>query len=223
MRKILAIWRQRIRFFRLEYFTRLAKKDFATIQSKKTPVVLVAGIYASGRSLLPLKKFLESQNYPVYLAPEKKNRESIPILAKRLQKQIQKIPAPKVQIVAHSMGGITVLKALQNKKTLAKVLQVITLGSPLNGCALGSLAFWEHWNNQKYLALHSPAIKKINSHKKINQKICALYAYFDEIVFPKRNMKLENAKENKELLTYGHVGLILYRRTWEEVAKRLVK
>jgi len=223
MKKFLAIWRQRIYFFRLEYFTKLRKKDFETIKSQKTPVVLVAGIYASGRSLLPMKKFLERKGYPVHLAPEKKNYESVLILARRLEKQIQKIPAQKVQIVAHSMGGITALQALQNPKIFAKVVQVVTLGSPLNGCRLGNLAFWEHWNNQKYLALHSPAIKKINSHKKINQKICTLYACFDEIVFPKRNMKLKNAKENKELPTYGHTGLILYRRTWKEVAKRLVK
>jgi pimeloyl-ACP methyl ester carboxylesterase len=223
MKKLGAIWRQRIRFFRLEHFTRLHEKDFTTIQSKKTPVVLVAGIYAGGRSLLPLKKFLESQNYPVYLAPEKQNYEAVSILAKRLEKQIQKISDPKIQIMAHSMGGITVLQALQNPKIFAKVTQVITLGSPLNGCLLGSLAFLERRRNQKYLALNSQAIKKLNSNLKINCKIRVLWAAFDEIVFPKKSIKLRGAKENAELPVYGHTGLILAKKSWQEILKRLVK
>jgi triacylglycerol lipase len=222
MKKLFAIWKQRIHFFYLEYFTKLNKKDFETIKSKKTPVILVAGIYAGGRSLLPMKKFLEAKGYPVYLTPEKKNYAPIPVLAKKLQKQILRISAKKVQLVAHSMGGVTVLAALQDKKTLAKVAQVITLGSPLNGCFLGKIAFWEHWNNQKYVA-PSAEIAKLNANVGINKKIRALYSCFDEIVFPKRNMPLRHAKESKELSTYGHVGLILYRKTWEEVAKRLVR
>ncbi len=223
MKKFLAVWKQRLRFIRLEYFTSLRKKDFQTIKSKKTPVVLVAGIYAGGRSLLPMKKFLESKGWSVYLAPEKKNFEVVPILAKRLEKQIQNIPAKKVQIIAHSMGGITTLNALQNPKTLAKVSQVITLGSPLQGCKFGSVAFWEKGKNQKYLALDSKDIAEVNSNLKINKKIRALHSCFDEIVFPKKITEIKGAKENTEIPTYGHVGLILAKRTWREVLKRLVK
>ncbi|MBU1089873.1 hypothetical protein KKF38_03720, partial [Patescibacteria group bacterium] len=222
MKKFLAIWRQRVRFFYLEYFTKLKKSDFQTIKSRKTPIVLVAGIYASGRSLLPLKKFLEKNGYPVYLAPEKKNTEPLPILARRLGKQILAVPAKKVQIIAHSMGGITALKALQNKKILAKVKQAITLGSPLDGCFFGNLAFWERRRNQKYLALHSKEIRKLNSNSKINRKIRVLHSYFDEIVFPKKFTKLRGAKENCELPVYGHVGLILAKRSWREILRRLV-
>ncbi len=222
MKKFLAIWSQRIRFLILEYFSRLSSKDFKTIKSSKTPVVLVAGIYASGRSLLPLKKFLEKNGYPVYLAPEKKNTEHLPILARRLEKQILAVPAKKVQIVAHSMGGMTVLKTLQDSKTLAKVSQVIMLGSPLNGCVLGSLVFWERRRNQKYLALHSNEIEKLNSNPKVNRKIRALFSQFDGVVFPKKISKLKHAKENAELPIYGHVGLILARRSWREILGRLV-
>ncbi|MCF7836377.1 alpha/beta hydrolase [Candidatus Gracilibacteria bacterium] len=147
----------------------------------------------------------------------------VSILAKRLEKQIQNIPAPKVQIVAHSMGGITVLQALQNPKTFAKVKQVITLGSPLNGCLLGSLAFLEQRRNQKYLALNSRVIEKLNLNPKINRKIRALHAYFDGIVFPKKSTQLACAKENSEIPIYGHVGLILAKKSWQEILKRLVK
>ena len=222
MKKFLAIWKQRIRFLILEYLSRISSKDFKTIKSSKTPVVLVAGIYASGRSLLPLKKFLEKNGYPIYLAPEKKNTEPLPALVRRLEKQILAVPAKKIQIIAHSMGGITTLKACQNKKTLAKVSRVIMLGSPLNGCVLGSLAFWERWRNQKYLSLHSNEIEKLNSNSKINRKICALFSQFDGMVFPKNVSILKHAKENAELPVYGHVGLILAKRSWREILRRLV-
>ncbi|MCK5471739.1 hypothetical protein KAI54_00955 [Candidatus Gracilibacteria bacterium] len=140
-----------------------------------------------------------------------------------MEKQILAVPAKKVQIVAHSMGGMTVLKMLQDSKTLAKVSQVIMLGSPLNGCALGSLAFWERWRNQKYLALNSRVIKKLNSNPKINRKIQALFSQFDGIVFPKNISKLKHAKENAELPIYGHVGLILAKKSWREILGRLTR
>jgi triacylglycerol lipase len=222
MSKFLAIWHQRLRFFYLEWFTKLKQQDFETIKSEKTPVVLVAGTYASGRGLLPLKKFLESLGYPVYLAPAKRNFEPVPILAKKLQQQIQKIPAKRVQIIAHSLGGMTTLVALQDSKIFTKVVQVITLGSPLNGCLLGSLAFWERRNYQKYIALNSKTIRHLSSNPKINKKIRVFYACFDEIVFPKRNMCLKYAKENVELSVYGHMGLVLGKDVWKEIAKRLV-
>ncbi|MFH1375300.1 MAG: hypothetical protein ABIH35_01370 [Patescibacteria group bacterium] len=213
----------RLRFFWLEYFTRLRKKDFATIKSKRVPVVLVAGIYAGGRSLLPMKHFLESKGYPVYLALEQKNWEPVPILAKRLQRQISCLPAKHVQIVAHSMGGITTLAALRDKKVLSKVKQIITLGSPLNGCPLGSVAFWERGKNQKYLASNSKIIKRLNSNPKINRKIRSLCASFDEIVFPQKVSRLRGAKENYKLPISGHASLILAEEVWEEILKRLVQ
>lgn len=222
MKNIFNINFHRIRFFRLEYFTRLRKKDFGVIKSKRTPVVLVAGIYAGGRSLLPMKKFLENKGYPVYLAPEKKNIERVPILAKRLQQMLLKIPAKRVQIVAHSMGGITTLAALQDKKVLSKVKQVLTLGSPLNGCALGSVAFWERGKNQEYLASSSKTIEKLNSNPKINRKIRSLYSFFDEIVFPQKVSRLQGAKENHKLPISGHASLILDEKVWQEIAKRLI-
>ena len=222
MKKFLAVWRQRIYFFYLEYFTRLRKSDFRTIKSRKTPIVLVGGIYAGARSLLMMKKFFESKGYPVYLPSEKKNFQQIPVLAKRLQNQIKKIPAQKVQIIAHSMGGITTLQALRDAKTLAKIQQVITIGSPLNGCPMGNLAFWEYRNNQKYLAKNSETIHKLNSNKKINRKIRSLYAEFDEIVFPKKTSILLGAKENRQLKVHGHLGLILAKKSFREIAKRLV-
>ncbi len=156
LKKHFASFRLRAEFWRLEYFSRSRAKDFATIKSKRMPVVLVAGIYASGKSLRPLKKFLEQKGWPVSLAPAEKNYAAVPILAKRLEERILAIPAKKVQIVAHSLGGITALVALKTPKVFAKVAQVITLGSPLQGCALGKFAFWE----LKKIAISSRPIRK---------------------------------------------------------------
>ena len=210
----------RTRFYYLEYFTKLEKKDFETIKSEKTPVILVAGIYGSARSLVLMKKFLEEHGYPVYLLSDKKNIDPVPVLAKRLEKKILKIPAKKIQIVAHSMGGITTLKALQSKKVFEKVARVITIGSPLNGCFFGKLAFWEKNKNQKWVS-SSEEVKSLSSDKKINKKIYSLYAEIDEVVFPYRSSILIGAGENKKIKVKGHAGLILAEKSWEEVLKRL--
>ncbi|MFH0776265.1 MAG: hypothetical protein V1936_01475 [Patescibacteria group bacterium] len=223
LRKFFAIRWQRLYFFWIENCTHLRPRDLKTIVAKKMPVVLISGIYTGGRSLLPLKQFLESQGWPVYLPAEKKNFARLPILAKQLERRIREIPAKKVQIVAHSMGGLTALWALQDPKLRARVAQVISLGAPFNGCILGSLAFWERKRNQKYLALHSAAIKKMQANRAACGKIRALHAKFDELVFPESTTILKGARENTELQVIGHAGLLLAKKTWRAIAKRLLK
>lgn len=185
--------------------------------------MLVSGIYAGGRSFLPFKKFLEKNGWSVSLAPEQKNCELVEILARKLQKRIAEIPAKRVQIVTHSMGGITVLCALQNSKIFKKVEQVITLGSPLRGCALGDLAFWEKKKNQKWLARNSVELAKLTASPKINRKIISLRAEFDEIVFPAKVSILLDARENSEIKIIRHAGLILAKKSWREIVRRLLK
>lgn len=223
LKKYSESWNARWRFWRLEYLTRLRQKDFATIKSKRVPIVLVAGIYASGKSLRPMKKFFEQKGWPVSLAPGEKNYESVPVLAKRLEQRILALPAKKVQIVAHSLGGITALAALRNPKVFAKVSQVIALGSPLNGCALGNLAFWELKKNRDFVALNSKKIQALTASPKINRKFRSLRAKLDPVVFPVEASILTGARENSELKVVGHIALILSPEAWRAVAKRLVK
>jgi len=228
MEKIILFFRKKIviylrlsRFIWLEYFTRLSIADKNTVLSKKTPVVLVAGIYASARSLVPLKKFLELHGFAVYLPPQKKNTEAISILAEKLAQQILAIPQKKVQVIACSMGGITVLAAAQNSRIAEKISQIITLGSPFAGCYLGSLVFWEYWRNQKYLKYLSRETTKLTSDKHLNKKVRALFARHDGLVFPQKCAILLGAKENIELPVDGHVSLIFSPKVWREIICRL--
>ena len=223
LKKHFASFRLRAEFWRLEYFSRSRAKDFATIKSKRMPVVLVAGIYASGKSLRPLKKFLEQKGWPVSLAPAEKNYAAVPILAQKLEERILAIPAKKVQIVAHSLGGITALVALKTPKVFAKVAQVITLGSPLQGCALGKFAFWELKKNRDFVAPNSKKIQALTANSKINRKFRSLRAHFDPIVFPPEVSILPGAQENRGLPVVGHIALILSLTAWRSVVKRLLK
>jgi pimeloyl-ACP methyl ester carboxylesterase len=211
----------RFRFWRLEYFSRLSKKDFCTINSQKMPVVLVAGIYAGGRSLVPLKKFLEKNGWSVSLAPERKNFAPLSELAEKLARRIAKIPAQKVQLVVHSMGGLTALVALRDPKISRKVDRVIALGSPFGGSALGAFALLE--KNQKYLVLGSPELKTLTANHKINSKFFALRAEFDEIVFPPEVSELPDARENSTIPVTSHAALILSKKSWRAVVRRLEK
>ena len=204
----------------MEYFTKLSPQDFETIESNKTPVILVAGMRSSGRMLLPLKEFLESKGYPTYLPPEKKNLDHLPKLAKRLIKQVQKIQKPKVQIVAHSLGGLITLKAMQDPEFAEKVERVIALGSPFRGSLLGVFAL--HDNNRKFVRYLSEETDELTSHKAINHKFISLFAEYDEVVIPQKCATLRYAKENAEIPIIGHFNLIVDPKAFKEIAKRLV-
>lgn len=215
-------WKRRARYFWLEYLRYFSPKKIKTIKSNRIPVVFVAGIYASGRSFLPFKKFLEARGWPVDVDFSKRNVDELSLLAAKLKKRILKIPAKKVQIVAHSMGGLTTLAVLADPKIRAKVELVITIGTPFRGCALGSFAFWERDRNQKFLVLGSAEAKKLTANRAANRKFRTLHAKFDEIVFPKGITILRGARENSEIEVFGHLALLLARKSWREIAKRLI-
>lgn len=215
----LDVSRNRYRAYRLEVSepdpTELPPK---ILKSKKQPVLLVAGIFASGRMWLPFKQFLESRGYTVYLPPLKRNFADVPTLAAELAAQIQKLPAKKIQIVAHSLGGLTALAALQNPKIAAKVSQVITLGSPLLGCFFGTIyptaaRPWLKFNSAERSAWLRNSVTK---------KFKTFVARRDWIVFPASRAVLSAAAEVLELPVAGHLSLVLHPAVWAAVERRLV-
>lgn len=105
--------------------------------------------------------------------------------------QVKKIPPPKVNILAHSMGGLLVREAVQityprDRKNAADYInKIVTLGTPHKGISFQFLRDWikldaeqelEHFNPDFQEDKH-PAKKGSKAKPKKNQ---AAYKYFDK-------------------------------------------
>jgi triacylglycerol esterase/lipase EstA (alpha/beta hydrolase family) len=112
--------------------------------------------------------------------------------------------APKVAIVAHSMGGL-VARAWMRAHGRSAVARVITLGTPHHGTALarfglGRNAFQMRDNSDWLRALAA------GEDGATRALVTSLYTHHDNIVSPRESGRLEGAR-NLEFGGIGHVAL----------------
>jgi len=87
--------------------------------------------------------------YPVRVAPI----GSIAVRARQLQRQIQSISAERVNIIAHSMGGLDARYAISRLGLGARVASLTTIGTPHRGTPLADTGalFIGEWRHMRHL------------------------------------------------------------------------
>jgi len=98
-------------------------------------VVLVHGIWMTGLELALLKRRLRRQSFRTTLFHYRSLCKPVEHNAQRLCAFINKLDAPRVHIVAHSLGGIVTLQALHDQPGLIDG-RIVLLGSPVNGSVI---------------------------------------------------------------------------------------
>ena len=95
-------------------------------------VVLVHGIWMTTLELRPLAWRLQRCGYPCryFYYPSLRHRPADN--ARRLAAYLHQLDAPRIHLVAHSLGGI-VLSHLFEQGAAARIGRVVMLGSPLQG------------------------------------------------------------------------------------------
>jgi triacylglycerol lipase len=124
------------------------RKRIATIPGGPLPVVLVHGFFGFDRIGVPgvrlhyfrgIVKHLESLGidaHAVRLPPF----ASVPERAKILVDKINALPHERVDIIAHSLGGLDARYALAHLGLASKVRSLVTVGTPHHGTPLADLA-----------------------------------------------------------------------------------
>jgi len=112
------------------------------------PVVLVHGLFGFDRIGLPgakldyfrgITRHLESLGchaHPVRLPPA----ASVPDRARELVAAIDALPHPRIDLIAHSLGGLDARYALTHLGLARRVRSLVTVGTPHRGTPLADLA-----------------------------------------------------------------------------------
>jgi triacylglycerol esterase/lipase EstA (alpha/beta hydrolase family) len=176
--------------------------------SGRPPVLLLHGYGCNSgywAHLMPLLDAARISHASVDLEPVAGDIDGYVPLVERAVRDLQSATgAPKVAIVAHSMGGL-VARAWMRAHGRSAVARVITLGTPHHGTALarfglGRNAFQMRDNSDWLRALAA------GEDASIRALVTSLYTHHDNIVSPRESGRLEGAR-NLEFGGIGHVAL----------------
>ena len=195
----------------------------------KHPVLLIHGIFHNSSAFLKIKQRLKAfgwrQIYSLNLSTYSKG---IPDLAQEISQKIDSIlkdsDFKKVDIVAHSLGGMIARYYIQCLEGHPKIRHCITLGTPHQGTLLAKIGLGKSIRDLKKTSL---VMKKLNSTPLPKSvKFTSLWSPFDTLVLPPKNSQFKNAKsfdhvKNIKVEDAGHAGLLFSKRVFYHIANIL--
>ena len=98
-------------------------------------VVLVHGVWMTGLEMRPLARRLRACGYDTVVFSYRSLLQPLAHNAARLADRVRQQDAPTVHLVGHSLGGLVILRALQDHPNLING-RIVLLGSPVNGSVI---------------------------------------------------------------------------------------
>jgi triacylglycerol lipase len=191
----------------------------------KNPVLMIHGYFMNASNYWLMKARLRRDGWGhLYTLSFSPPWASIPVLSQQVKARIDKIldktGAKKVDIIAHSMGGLAsryYIKRLQGDK---KVSRLITLASPLAGTYsaylwLGSCA--------REMCPGSKFLKDLDFRPEEFPRLpqTAMYSDLDELVIPHRSAATGKKELDAFLPNLGHAAFLYSPRAYQKVRERL--
>ena len=103
---------------------------------KTETVILIHGLWMRGIVLLPQQHWLRAQGFAVRRFSYPSWRGSLADNVRLLSGFVSDTPGATVHLVAHSLGGLVVLKMLSQEPD-ARIRRVVLMGTPYAGCHCG--------------------------------------------------------------------------------------
>ncbi|MEO8936566.1 MAG: alpha/beta fold hydrolase [Burkholderiaceae bacterium] len=126
------------------------------------------------------------------------------------------LPATRVAIVAHSMGGLVARSTMRSIGT-ARIAHVVTLGTPHHGTRTARLG---RAPSVVQMRRNSAWLAALAQTETTPATFTTLFSYHDDIVYPQQTAVLEGA-HRIAIGGCGHVALVYDRRVREHVFERL--
>jgi len=191
----------------------------------RRPVVLVHGYALSGASFGLMARRLRQDGWtwvwPINHVPAFGNIDrNVDTLAAAVDEVRRLSGADRVDIVAHSMGGLVARAFIRNRGPAA-VHRVITLGTPHCGTVYGNLVGWAD-PMVGQMQMDSAFLDALSQDDPVPEvtRVVSIYSLFDAVVVPPQNAYYPGAC-NIEIDGVGHNALLLSRRVYDLVRENL--
>lgn len=191
--------------------------------SKARPVLLVHGWAQNRASMALLAARLRrdgrrtwSINYPS-LAESNENKTVQ--IARCLEELARESPSGRVDVVAHSLGGVLVRDLARDRNSLLRLGNVVTLGSPHKGT---NLAMLSRSRGMTGLRPGSRYLQRLEADDALADRVrvTSIGSTFDAIVFPVDRSYYAPAM-NVTVSALGHNSLLISSRIYQIVYENL--
>ena len=193
------------------------------------PVIFVHGLGGRPGNFVAIKAYFATRRRTRCYAIAFNDSESIEALAAQLTAFVHAVVTcnelpdeARVDIVAHSMGGIVVRLALEDPVFAARVATVVTLGSPHSGTYLARLA-----STRLTLDLRPNSTVMCRLADGLPRKggievprLVALWSDADTVILPAEGAQLDGAR-NIHMDGFSHYSYLIRPHGWRTVYRAL--
>jgi pimeloyl-ACP methyl ester carboxylesterase len=188
-------------------------------------VLCVHGFHLGASSLWGMRRFLERRGRRtagVFLGlPYRSPDVYAKALERRMAQLLEASAGTRLDVVAHSMGGLVLRQALaESPRLAARLRRVVTLGTPHHGTGL--LRRFRFGPVYRMMSRGAPYLEKLPAFADTapGAEVTTLASRHDLVVYPVETAHLDRA-ERITLDGIGHLGLLTEREVQELVAARL--
>ncbi len=186
------------------------------------PVLLVHGYLLNGAAWWRFVRFLERAGFRAHVVTLEPPLGPIEAMAEALGRRVEAVcaatDAPRVQLVAHSMGGL-VCRAYLRAHGTARVARLVTIASPHRGTALARLGIGRAAREMAPGSAWLTALAE-SEQGSAHPPTLALFSYYDNYIAPQESGTLPWAR-NEPLPTLGHAEMHFSPRLAARVCEAL--
>jgi pimeloyl-ACP methyl ester carboxylesterase len=190
--------------------------------ARRTPVILLHGLFQNRSCLLPLHWRLRAAGFDRVVSINTPLGQDLQALVDKVAGTVAQVRtaagAKQVHLVGHSMGGIIARNFIQLQDGAPYVATCVTIGSPHRGSKLAPFAVSSLGRN---LLPGSKLLTRLNAEPlPASVRFTAIYSRHDNIIVPADHARLDGA-ENLELAGLGHTTMLFSRQVAEAVVAAL--
>ena len=193
--------------------------------SGERPVILVHGYFMNRASFLVFYlRLRQTGKKAVFTINLRPLTSPIEDLAQQLAEKVEEVmlltKMEKVDIVAHSMGGLAARYYIEQLGGANKVYTFVNIGSPNHGTKLSVFGFGA---NAREMRPNSDFIKSLETtiSNSGNVRYFSIWSTFDNIILPQESPVLPEPATNIKFHNIGHLALLFSQRVFLKVRELL--
>lgn len=186
------------------------------------PLVLVHGMAGDPTNFYALRAYFAAMGRRRVYAIGLSDAVDVEEMATRLRAFVEEVVSvnglgaeAKVDLVAHSQGGIASRIALESPEFEARIATLVTLGTPHSGTYVARFTATRQGND---LRRNSPVFARLAAQLPWQGpvRLVAFWSASDLLVLPAESAAVEGA-ENIEMVGYTHLSYLLAPKCWQRV------
>jgi triacylglycerol esterase/lipase EstA (alpha/beta hydrolase family) len=198
-----------------------AKEGEGHARGRRHPVVLLHGFAMNRTSwawLAPrlLKRGAGPLYGTTYFSPQSVRRSAHHLRA-FVERVIAREDAPRVDIVAHSLGGVVARYYIERLGGARRVARLVTIGSPHRGTVLARLALVPSARDMR----HDSELLADLGAPKPGVDYTSIWSRADAIVVPAESSSIAPAGRDRVFDDLGHLSMLMSPRVLDAVAESL--